>query len=159
MRSAAMPSPGLPRVLVASRAIHSAWLRPATANRAPVFAMIGAASGPEPTSTSSPPASNAPMSGTSGVTWPAPGVDTTKIFMIAATYSAESQNIPTAPPPESEADSKTRSPTSAPLSLAAMEWAFGVPRRRVSAVVGRARSPIQTAWKMTVEEPAPVSIW
>ena len=48
--------------------MHSAWLRPAKANRAPDFSMIGAASGPDATTTSSPPASNAPMIGTNGVT-------------------------------------------------------------------------------------------
>ena len=68
MRSGASPSPGLPRVRVASRSIQSAWLRPAKANRAPVFSMMGAASGPDATTTSSPPANNAPMIGTSGVT-------------------------------------------------------------------------------------------
>jgi len=38
-------SPGLPRVLAARRARHSAWLRPAGANRAPVASTIGAALG------------------------------------------------------------------------------------------------------------------
>src|SRR4051794_672460 len=86
MRSAATPSPGLPLVRAVSRARYSAWLGPATANRAPAFSTIGATSGPDTTSASSPPASNAPMSGTSGVTWPAPGVETTRTFMVAATY-------------------------------------------------------------------------
>ena len=43
--------------------------------------MIGAASGPDATSTSSPAASKAPIIGRSGVTCPAPGVDTTKTLI------------------------------------------------------------------------------
>jgi len=91
------------------------WLEPATANRAPVRSMTGAVPGPDVTSTSSPPDSKAPMIGTSGVTWPAPSVDTTSTFTNGGRHradrcpgarscgeafgvGAEGQTVPTMPP-------------------------------------------------------------